>query len=387
MSSASRLLLLLLRLLGQTLAQPQPPPPPPPPPPPLAAYRAAAVQLHARGEYHRAARVWRRLLVEHGEANCSAADLRSLGRTCLALMTSGQAPSSPSSAARCAELAFAVADGRSEQDAKASSGAGDGDGGCDGDGDGDGGGGVLSAACPHIRRADVAFLMPHVTVGNSSWRSLFNTEAAPSAASQIGPSSGGGKRRRKHRGKVFGLGLSKTGVTSLREALYRLGWRRTAAMGFDFYPRVLDSTRDTTEALQEYFAELDATTDLPYALFSPELLRAFPSAKFVLTTRDVHAWWRSVQRQMAAPYAADHPIGRTRTLAYGQPIPHERLYTRRFVAHSTEVLRAVPCEQLLIIDVLEGGDGWQRLAPFLGVAPPDTPFPHMKPAPTPTQGR
>ena len=283
-------------------------------------------------------------------------------------------PRTGPSAARCAELAFAAADSRSAEAADVSIGADDGDD------------DVLSAACPHIRRADVTFLLPHVAVGNSSWRSLFNTEGAPSAASETGRSSSG-KRRQKHHGKVFGLGLSKTGVTSLREALFTLGWRRTAAMGFDFYPRVLDSPRDTSEALHEYFAELDATTDLPYALFAPELLRAFPSARFVLTTRDVPAWWRSVQRQMAAPYAADHPIGRTRTLAYGQPTPHERLYTRRFVAHALEVLRTVPCEQLLLMDVLEGGDGWQRLAPFLGRAPPGTPFPHLKPAPTPTQGR
>ena len=149
----------------------------------------------------------------------------------------------PPVAAACAELAFAAADSRSAGAADVSIGADDGDD------------DVLSAACPHIRRADVTFLLPHVAVGNSSWRSLFNTEGAPSAASETGRSSSG-KRRQKHHGKVFGLGLSKTGVTSLREALFTLGWR--TAMGFDFYPRVLDSPRDMSEALHEYFY---ATTD------------------------------------------------------------------------------------------------------------------------------
>ena len=304
------------------------------------AYRIVAAHLHAAGHYYRAARAWRQLLT--GKAS-TAADLRGLADTCLALAASNS--TGAASAARCAALALREAE---EAD------------------------GALSAACPHIRRRDVDFLLPHTSTPNASWRTLFNT--APS----------GRPTGQKHDGKVFGLGLSKTGVTSLREALRILGWRRTAAMGLDFYPRVLDSALPTTRALRTYFAEVDASTDLPYALFAPELLRAFPSAAFVLTTRELQPWWQSVQRQLAAPYPADHPIGRTRTLAYGQPAPHARLYQRRFVAHALEVLRVVPCERLLLLDLVDGTtEGWQRLAPFLGVPLPDVPFPHLKPAPTP----
>ena len=315
------------------------------------AYAAAATRLHASGDYRRAARTWRRLVAAN---ECSAACMRGLAATCLALAGSGSNRTDAAAAARCAALALRQAEARTDI--------------ADG----------LSPACPHLRRGDVDFLLPHLSTPNASWRTLFNT------ASAGGPRPLG--RGQGTPGKVFGLGLSKTGVTSLREALRVVGWRRTAAMGLDFYPRVVDSPRPTTEALRTYFAEVDASTDLPYALFAPELLRAFPTARFVLTTRHLHSWWPSVERQMAAAYPAQHPISRTRTLAYGHPEPHELLYKRRFVAHAVEVLRTVPCDRLLLLDLVEGSEGWQRLAPFLGVRVPDVAFPHLKPAPTPSAG-
>ena len=35
-------------------------------------------------------------------------------------------------------------------------------------------------------------------------------------------------------------------------------------------------------------------------------------------------------------------------------------------------------DDLLVLDVV-GGEGWERLCPFLGLAPPDEPFPHFNP--------
>ena len=62
--------------------------------------------------------------------------------------------------------------------------------------------------------------------------------------------------------------------------------------------------------LVEFMGGTDASTDLPNALYAPELLRAFPDALFVLTTRPPLEWWASASRQMATPYAYETPIGR-----------------------------------------------------------------------------
>ena len=88
---------------------------------------------------------------------------------------------------------------------------------------------------------------------------------------------------------------------------------------------------------------------------------------------------------MRAAYEFAEPIGRNRALAYGHTQPHAALYVRRFVQHSLEVLRTVPCERLLVLDIVRRGEGWEKLADFLRVPPPrdGTDFPHARPAPTP----
>ena len=261
---------------------------------------------------------------------------------------------------------------------------------------------VLSEACPHIRRADVSFILPYVqhqltpTATNASWRSLFNMAPArlPRARGDERATAGDAAARPWH--KVFGLGLSKTGVTSLRAALATLGWGRATAMDLEFYARALDrmapnatlrAARGDTRALSpllQFLDGSDASTDLPLALFPTELHHAFPSALFILTTREPQAWWASAARQMATAYTFSSPLGRNRAVAYGHPTPHAGLYVKRFVSHALEVMRSVPCERLLLLDII-GGEGWQKLGDFLRVETPrdGTPFPHGQPVPTP----
>lgn len=91
---------------------------------------------------------------------------------------------------------------------------------------------------------------------------------------------------------VFGLGLSKTGTTSLALALRRLGWNALhTPMGFIekvllFDPKHPSSFSYTNRTLdptltRAFFAKhrLDATTDLPISPFFRDLSEIYPTAK------------------------------------------------------------------------------------------------------------
>ncbi|KAJ0277048.1 hypothetical protein Brms1b_011300 [Colletotrichum noveboracense] len=51
----------------------------------------------------------------------------------------------------------------------------------------------------------------------------------------------------------------------------------------------------TREDFDKWFGDYDSVTDVP-AWFLPELVAAYPNAKFVLTERDPEAWRRSVAK-------------------------------------------------------------------------------------------
>lgn len=117
--------------------------------------------------------------------------------------------------------------------------------------------------------------------------------------------------------KVFCLGLSRTGTTSLCAALENLGYRtnhnpmhlftQSDVMGAPaFTPRLklnpYASWRRSKEikafACRDARAILDtfdAFGDLPIPLFYQELDRMFPGSKFILTTRNLDRWLTSME--------------------------------------------------------------------------------------------
>jgi hypothetical protein len=176
--------------------------------------------------------------------------------------------------------------------------------------------------------------------------------------------------------RVFGIGLSKTGTTSLYAALHMLGLRaatyghmREHGLGpwfrGDFGPDCL--------------AGFDAATDLPLGTWFAELDRRFPGARFVLTVRDLEGWLASSERHYAREPAT--PFGRDVRLAtFGMTGFHEERFRAVHERHEREVRAhfAGRPESLLVLDVI-GGEGWERLCPFLGVPVPGAPFPHVQP--------
>lgn len=162
--------------------------------------------------------------------------------------------------------------------------------------------------------------------------------------------------------KIFGIGLSKTGTTSLTSALLTLGF------SCEHYFFDLDRMK-----------HLDAGTDLPIAHAFRELDVAWPGSKFILTVRDLDAWLGSCATHFHLPLAAERELPRKlRTDVFGVETFDEAAFLKAYARH----LQAVMCHfrerpaDLLVMDIC-AGDGWNPLCRFLGIEQiPTARFPH-----------
>ena len=166
-----------------------------------------------------------------------------------------------------------------------------------------------------------------------------------------------------HRGKIFGIGLSKTGTTSLTEALRILGY---TAIHYDVGLR--------------HVAEFDAATDTPVADAFERLDRKYPGSKFILTARERSSWLKSCKRHWSRlpPYQ-----GEKRALferLYGTSEFDEQLFSAAYDRHDARVFAhfAERPSDLLVIDITKDPEPWERLCRFLDRPIPHQDFPHAR---------
>lgn len=180
--------------------------------------------------------------------------------------------------------------------------------------------------------------------------------------------------------KVFCLGMSKTGTTSLHAALQVLGLRschhvHRGRRGRQLIEEAVGRGDDPLAAMPGY----DAYSDMGLYDHLEQLDRWHPGARWVDTVRDPEPWVRSLvahnERRMAAGEVEDRDVG---------PAAQERwLDERRRVEATIAAFFADRPGDLLTMDVV-GGDGWEALCPFLGLPAPDEPFPHRNRRPEPS---
>ncbi len=172
---------------------------------------------------------------------------------------------------------------------------------------------------------------------------------------------------------IFGIGLNKTGTTSLKRAFVELGFRH-----FDRRPMATRLFfKNKFSQIFDLIEDYDSFEDWPWPLMVPQLLDRYgDDALFVLTRRrSADIWVESLKSNSLKT----HPVNNPRQKIFGHAYPHgaEAEHAAFYDNHLASVRSLFPANSPQLCELCwEDGDGWPELCAFLGMDPPRSPFPH-----------
>jgi tetratricopeptide (TPR) repeat protein len=183
--------------------------------------------------------------------------------------------------------------------------------------------------------------------------------------------------------KVFGIGMAKTGTTSLDVALDRMGYF-TAHWENEFTGDLL--------SLADAFL-FDALTDSVVGRMMEQLYYTFPNSRFVYTTRTFDDWAESLiahevrnhdpsysffYQGERRPYLVRKGVfdqhGLTSTADHAERVAILAAFRASWESRIFNFFDAHDRSRLLVLDIFDG-QGWQELGDFLERPTPAEPFP------------
>jgi hypothetical protein len=200
---------------------------------------------------------------------------------------------------------------------------------------------------------------------------------------------------------INNIGLFRTGTLSTKTALeiiYKKPCYHIDEMfkndQLDFWDAALDDV--TSADFDKVFSGYAACVDFPAAKFWKDILKAYPNAKVVMTTRSAESWFNSCKDTVFTgnPHSPYQSFGQW-ILNFVSPF-HMRVgaltvklaekdflvdgdYSKEncirvFENWKQDVIDSCPKDKLLVFDVKHG---WEPLCKFLNVPIPDVPFPNV----------
>lgn len=167
--------------------------------------------------------------------------------------------------------------------------------------------------------------------------------------------------------KLFGIGMPKTGTSSLANACSLLG---LSSLHFPDLGKI---------------QEVDMANDLPVTAHYKKLDGLFPNSKFILTVRDQDSWEKSFSEHIkiqnhikrGREISKYHPAFIHRVKLYGTHVLTLDVVIETRRKHEQDVLEYFKKrkDDLLIMDIA-GGDSWSMLCSFIDFQIPSHPFPH-----------
>jgi hypothetical protein len=161
---------------------------------------------------------------------------------------------------------------------------------------------------------------------------------------------------------IFGIGLPKTGTSTLTKALNILGyncihdWKR---VNIQISRNRLIKNKLLLDGLTDKY---NAFTDDPIPPNFLTLDKQYPNSKFILTIRDIESWLVSRKKHRAIY------LPNLKTNSY-----EERIFYKNFMASVKNHFKDRP-DDLLIMNIIEG-EGWEPLCRFLDKHIPNCQFP------------
>jgi hypothetical protein len=181
----------------------------------------------------------------------------------------------------------------------------------------------------------------------------------------------------RKRAFVFCVGLSKTGTTSLNDALDILGYN---AIHLPPITKV-DGKGEIGFDWPWWISKYDAATDLTVAVHYRKLKETFPNSKFIYTQRPEEAWLDSCSRHFTHELAATRVKQKLFFLLeltqafYGSFLFDRDSYSKAYQKHEKEVLEFFDGDPNFMNFSLTQTPDWGPLCAFLGKPIPTLPFP------------
>lgn len=173
--------------------------------------------------------------------------------------------------------------------------------------------------------------------------------------------------------KVFGIGMNKTGTTTLKVCLEQLGY--TVCSPELELLRCVD--RGELGPIFEFAENYDGFQDWPWPLVYKEMDRRYENSKFVLTRRkNSDVWFKSLKKHSIKKGPTEY-----RKIAYGYEMPAGKkpYHVNVYEEHNEEVRAYFAGREEDFLEVCwEEGDGWEEICGFLGHDVPEVVFPHRK---------
>lgn len=181
--------------------------------------------------------------------------------------------------------------------------------------------------------------------------------------------------------RIFGIGMHKTGTTSLHSAFRTLGFHSFHWDRGDLARQIWDemTTLGRSITLERYYA----LCDLPIPMIYRELDTAYPGSKFILTIREESRWLESVRKHWTYDHNKTrwewdvYPFtNRIHKALYGRTDFDAETFLARYRRHNAEVRRYFGARADLLVMDMDRGDGWPELCNFLECPIPAAPYPH-----------
>lgn len=187
--------------------------------------------------------------------------------------------------------------------------------------------------------------------------------------------------------RVIGVGLPRTGTSSLRVGLQSLlgapcyGMRVLQDRLDDHLPLWMRALRGESDLVEAILDGYPAVVGWPTSTFWPELLQRHPDALFVLSHRgDSARWWRSIDATIftsmrgEAAQADEFLALLRRRAGFGAEWAAEQAARATYERHFAQIVESTPAERLV---VWQPEDGWAPLCRALGLDVPGTDFFHV----------
>lgn len=190
--------------------------------------------------------------------------------------------------------------------------------------------------------------------------------------------------------KLVGAGFGRTGTNSIKLALEQIGYgpchHMYEVMGHTEQLPYWQAAARGEPDWDAVFAGYVSCVDWPAVRFWREIAAHYPDAKVLLSVRPEDSWLRSIHRtiypnmrdwrKMKPGYFRD-VVETAYQLVWLETFDGRLGDAEHAIAvyraHNEAVKQAIAPERLLVFDPAEG---WEPLCRFLGVAVPDTDFPH-----------